>query len=392
MSFEQEPVQTNDAATEVNPSSPVKTAYRFCLTYGLSDLSPNTKLVERNATNAGVDINNKKYDWIAYPNIIVNPRFIDSCSFSTFAQVAKLTGNDNPWYANGDSAGIGITITPNSMFRLMFALDPAKQAFNGFTTKDSSRVRYNKATDIQVVNLDKEFIGYPFSKETVKIDRYTPKASFENRNVMTDKTQLNREKPNMVTCSFGVDVYNTRCFNWISCGTFDEYVWIRKEGETAWNKFQSYTKVSSVIPEDHSKSIYRKEYTVDVNNTVYARMINRFPGNDVLFTSHKCVVVLPDAKEEDGPVKYEYVVGRPDKDGKPDSEHTNSVYTFTVYPRTYEGRTYQITDQQGFHWIEYQVWAASAEYLNTKIDQEIADWNSKNSNKVSNQPKRTWNR
>ena len=382
VSFEQEPVQTNDAATEVNPSSPVKTAYRFCLTYGLSDLSPNTKLVERNATNAGVDINNKKYDWIAYPNIIVNPRFIDSCSFSTFAQVAKLTGNDNPWYANGDSAGIGITITPNSMFRLMFALDPAKQAFNGFTTKDSSRVRYNKATDIQVVNLDKEFIGYPFSKETVKIDRYTPKASFENRNVMTDKTQLNREKPNMVTCSFGVDVYNTRCFNWISCGTFDEYVWIRKEGETAWNKFQSYTKVSSVIPEDHSKSIYRKEYTVDVNNTVYARMINRFPGNDVLFTSHKCVVVLPDAKEEDGPVKYEYVVGRPDKDGKPDSEHTNSVYTFTVYPRTYEGRTYQITDQQGFHWIEYQVWAASAEYLNTKIDQEIADWNSKNSNKV----------
>ena len=382
VSFEQEPVQTNDAASEVDPSSPIKTAYRFCLTYGLSDLSPNTKLVERNATNAGVDINNKKYDWIAYPNIIVNPRFIDSCSFSTFAQVAKLTGNDNPWYANGDSAGIGITITPNSMFRLMFALDPAKQAFNGFTTKDSSRVRYNKATDIQIVNLDKEFIGYPFSKETVKIDRYTPKASFENRNVMTDKTQLNREKPNMVTCSFGVDVYNTRCFNWISCGTFDEYVWIRKEGETAWNKFQSYTKVSSVIPEDHSKSIYRKEYTVDVNNTVYARMINRFPGNDVLFTSHKCVVVLPDAKEEDGPVKYEYVVGRPDKDGKPDSEHTNSVYTFTVYPRTYEGRTYQITDQQGFHWIEYQVWAASAEYLNTKIDQEIADWNSKNSNKV----------
>ena len=380
VSFEQESVQTNDDATETMPSSPVKTAYRFCLTYGLSDLSPNTKLVERNATKAGVEINDKKYDWIAYPNIIVNPRFIDSCSFSTFEQVAKLTGNDNPWYANGDSAGIGITIKKNSMFRLMFALDPAKQAFNGFTTKDSSRIRYNKATDLQVVNLDKEFIGYPFSKETVKIDRYTPKASFENRNVMTDKTQLNREKPNMVTCSFGVDVYNTRCFNWISCGAFDEYVWIRKEGEASWSKFQSYTKVSSVVSEDHSKSIYRKEYTVDVNNTIYSRMTNRFPGNDVLFTSHKCVVVLPDA--EDGPVKYEYVVGRPDKDGKPDSEHTNSVYTFTVYPRDYEGRAYQITDQQGFHWIEYQVWAASAEYLNTKISQEISDWNAKNSNKV----------
>ena len=353
-------------------------AYRFCLTYGLPELTPDTRLVKINsAADPGYPIGTKNYKKADYPNIIINPRFIDSCSFSTEASVSKKYDN-NPWYANG--GGVGITIKPNTMFRLMFALDPAKQAFNGFNAKDSSRVRYNKGTDIQIVSLDKEFIGYPFSKETVKIDRYTPKASFENRNVMTDKTQLNREKPNMVTCSFGVDVYNTRCFNWISCGVFDEYLWIRKEGESSWSKFQSYTKVSSVVPENHSKSIYRKEYTVDVNNTVYARMINRFPGNNVLFTSHKCVVVLPDAG--DSPVKYEYVVGRPDKDGKPDSEHTNSVYTFTVYPRTYEGRTYQITDQQGFHWIEYQVWAASAEYLNTKIDQEITDWNAKNSNKV----------
>ena len=387
ISFEQEPVksvkETNEDGTTTEipaADSNIKKAYRFCLTYGLADLTPNTKLVERNTNEAGVVIDGTTYKPDVYPNIIVNPRFIDSCSYSTLATVSNLTGNDNPWYANGDSAGIGITITKNSMFRLMFALDPAKQAYNGFNTKDGSRVRYNKATDLQVVNLDKEFIGYPHSNETVKIDRYTPKASFENRNVMTDKTQLNREKPNMVTCSFGVDVYNTRCFNWISCGTFDEYVWIRKEGETSWNKFQSYTKISSIIAEDHSKSIYRKEYAVDVNNTIYARIINRFPGNDVLFTSHKCVVVLPDA--EDSPVEYEYVVGRPDKDGNPDPEHTNRIFTFTLYPRTYEGRTYQITDQQGFHWIEYQVWAASAEFLNTKIEQEITDWNSKNSNKV----------
>ena len=387
VSFEQEPVksvkETNEDGTTTEipaADSNIKKAYRFCLTYGLPELSSSTKLVERNTNEAGVVIDGTTYKPDVYPNIIVNPRFIDSCSYSTLATVSNLTGNDNPWYANGDSAGIGITITKNSMFRLMFALDPAKQAYNGFNTKDGSRVRYNKATDLQVVNLDKEFIGYPHSNETVKIDRYTPKSSFENRNVMTDKTQLNREKPNMVTCSFGVDVYNTRCFNWISCGTFDEYVWIRKEGETSWNKFQSYTKISSIIAEDHSKSIYRKEYAVDVNNTIYARIINRFPGNDVLFTSHKCVVVLPDV--EDSPVEYEYVVGRPDKDGNPDPEHTNRIFTFTLYPRTYEGRTYQITDQQGFHWIEYQVWAASAEFLNTKIEQEITDWNSKNSNKV----------
>ena len=381
VSFEQIPVKTkkaDDGKTEiVDPTSPVKKAYRFCLTYGLPNLEASTTLVTRN-TGDGISIDGSTYDASTYPNIINNLRFIDSCSYSTFANVSKLTGTDNPWYANGDAAGIGITITKNSMFRLMFALDPAKQAFNGFNTKDSSRVRYNKETDIQILNLDKEFIGYPKSNETIKIERYTPKASFENKNVMTDKTQLNREKPNMVTCSFGVNVYNTRCFNWISCGAFDEYVWIRQHGTTSWTKFQSYTKVSSAVEESNA-SMHRKEYSVDVNNAVYARMINRFPGNDVLFTSHKCVVVLPNATID--PVKYEYVVGRPDKDGNPDFEHTNEVYTFTVYPTYYEGRVYQITDQQGFHWIEYQVWAASAEYLNTKIDEECSAINSVSGNR-----------
>ena len=367
ISFEQEPVKTS--GTSYSEDSPIKAAYRFCLTYGLADLDGNTKLVER--TNG--KINTVSYDSGDYPTKILNPRFIDSCSFSTLKSVSEQAGVLNPWYANGNSSGVGIVIKKNTMFRLTFALDPAKQAFNGFNKKDSSRVRYNSGQDLQILSLDKEFIGYPHSNEIIKIERYTPKASFENRNVMTDKSQLNREKPNMVTCSFGVDVYNTRCFNWISCGAFDEYLWVRKYGETTWKKFQSYVKVSSANTEDHSKSIYRKEYLVDVNNAVYARMINRFPGNDVLFTSHKCVIVLPDAN--DGPEKYEYVVGRPDKDGNPDVEHINDIYTFTLYPRTYEGRVYQVTDQQGFHWIEYQVWAAAAEKLNDKINAEVSEIN-----------------
>ena len=378
ISFEQKPVKTetyyneeNKKATRVAEDSEVKTAYRFCLTYGLPTLNASDVLVA--IATSDRSIGGVPYKISDFPNDILNARFIDSCSYSTFIDVAKQTGDKNPWYINGKS-GNGIVITKNSMFRLTFALDPAKQAFNGFNTKDSSRVRYNSTNDLQILNLDKEFIGYPFSKEIIKIDRYTPKASFENRNVMTDKSQLNREKPNMVTCSFGVDVYNTRCFNWISCGAFDEYIWVRKHGETSWTKFQSYTNVSSNTPENHTNSIYRKEYLKDVNNTVYARMINRFPGNEVLFTAHKCVLVFPDASTN--PEVYEYVVGRPDKDGKPDSEHTNDVFTFTIYPRYYEGRVYQVTDQQGFHWIEYQVWAAAAEKLNTKIAEECAAINS----------------
>lgn len=370
VSFEQVPANL----TKQNEQASGR-AYRFCLTYGLENLEADTRLVKINpnndVTSAGYVIGEDTYKKAEYPNIILNPRFIDSCSYSTDANVSKLQTN-NPWYANG--GGVGITIKANTMFRLTFALDPAMQAFNGFNAMDSTRTRYNKGSDLQIVDLSKEFIGYPFSKETVKIDRYTPKASFENKNVMTDKSQLNKEKPNMVTCSFGVDVYNTRCFNWISCGTFDEYVWLRVKNDSEpneWIPFQSYTKVSSAVSEKNTV-IHRKEYLPIVNNTVYARMINRFPGNDVLFTAHKCVVVLPDAET---PTVYEYVVGRPDKDGNPDFEHTNEIYTFTVYPRTYEGRVYQVTDQQGFHWIEYQVWAAAAEYLNTKIASECKSIN-----------------
>lgn len=379
ISFEQVPGVEKVIAED---GSSVPTAYRFCLTYGLPNLGAKEKLVQINSGDNGIDINGVNYPSADFPNIILNPRFIDSCSYSTSDNVSKQYGVDNPWYAKGDAKGVGITIVPNSMFRLMFALDPAKQAFNGFNTKDSSRVRYNKAQDIQVLTLDKEFIGFPNSPETIKIERFTPKASFDNRNIMTDKTPLDREKPNMVTCSLGNDVYNTRCFNWISCGTFDEYVWLRKEGETEWTAFESYTKQAVASDEDPTLDDFvltttnepiRKRYSKLVNNAAYARMINRFPGNDVLFTSHKCVVILPDATTE--PVKYEYVVGRPDKDGNPDFNHTNEIYTFTVYPRTYEGRLYQVTDQQGFHWIEYQVWAAAAEFLNGKIKKECDDIN-----------------
>ena len=44
----------------------------------------------------------------------------------------------------------------------------------------------------------------------------------------------------MVTCSFGVNIYTTRCFNWISVGYYNEYVWIRKKGDTTWQRFESY--------------------------------------------------------------------------------------------------------------------------------------------------------
>ena len=394
VSFEQEVVVTekNEGKVE-DATNKVHGAYKFCLTYGLPDLSKDESLIIKNGYTklyissdgkiVDVNANDKtEYKQSDYPSIIKNRRYIDGCGFSSFSGFAapgiydegNKSKNGETTYSSGKWFCGGVTITENTMFRHMFALDPAKQAFNGWTTKDGSRTRYNKAQDLQVVSLKKEYIGFPNSEEIVSISRYTPKASYENKNVMTDKSQLDREKPNMVTCSFGIDVYKTRCFNWISCGSFDEYLWVRKQGTTSWKRFESYTKTNTQI-EQKTGDIVRREFIPSVNNAVYARITSRFPGNNVLFTSHKVVIDLTPLGENDEPVVYEYVVGRADKNNNPDSNHTNEIYTFTLYPSSYEGRTYQITDQQGFHWIEYQVWSATAEKLNEVIKEECNEIN-----------------
>lgn len=372
VSFEQLIATATKDGEKVDPASKVKESYRFCLTYGLPNLGKDDILVTDAGTIASKAtgdyiISTGSYNYTSYPTIFKNPRYIDGCGFSN---LKILSGVKNGWFNNGPKGGSAITITENSLYRIMFALDPAKQAFNGFTTNDSSRTRYNKPTDINIVKLNEEFIAFPNSDEIMPISRYTPKASFENKNVMTDKTQLDFDKPNMTTCSFGIDVYNTRCFNWISCGLFDEFVWMRKQGTNTWTRFESYKNVKSRVTEKSTDAIYRKEFNMILNNAAYARITNRFPGNDVLFTSHKCIVRFKDYVDE--PTKYEYVVGRKDKDGNPDINHTSEIYTFTLYPTSYEGRLYQITDQQGFHWVEYQVWAAAANKIDDTINSEIS--------------------
>jgi len=113
------------------------------------------------------------------------------------------------------------------IYKNTFELDPAKQAYQALNTYDSSRHRHQNVADYQYLELSKEFIEFPKTSEKYPVSRFTPKASFEHKNVCTDKTPLDIEKPNMVTCSFGKNPYTTRCFNWISGGLFDEYVFIK---------------------------------------------------------------------------------------------------------------------------------------------------------------------
>jgi hypothetical protein len=260
-----------------------------------------------------------------------DPHFIDAMCIGS----NKLDGTNNYWTPSA------FTATSNCIFKNTFELDPANQAYQALYSKDSSRVRWNKpATDYQYLTLNKEYIEFPHTDERFPISNYTPKASYENKNVCTDKSKLNLYKPNMVTCSFGIDIHKTRCFNWISAGVFDEFVFI-KDGSD-WKKFESYKTIKTKIAESTTYP-HRKEFSETINNVIYARIISTFPADNTRFTAHKCIIDITDSSVS-SPKTYTYVVGREDKNGNPDFEHCSEECTFTIYPESYTPVVYQITD------------------------------------------------
>lgn len=431
--------------------------YGFALTYGNADLSTTTQLVTLTSTltstvtiapdgvgnktitvGANQSKTNKKFPYL------LDPSFIDGLYI--------YRAVTNPSGAGYWASSAAVSIVSNSLYRNTFELDPAKQAFQAFSTYDSSRARWaNSGNDYQVVRLGKEYIEFPHTDEKMEISKYTPKASTDKKNVCTDKSKINHDKPNMVTVGFGNNAHTTRTFNWISAGYYPEYVWIKKDSDTNWlGRFQSYQPIhkltlsnvaysngsttatvklastayngsnlngydvlldstfkdivvidgsnnkintstltlsgdqTSIITsgstyylrksdDDAKGTTYpmRKNFDAEIIDTAYARISSRFPADNTHFTSHKVIVdvleTAPTAK-----TKYVYVVGRADKNGNPDPDHTSGEQSFTIYPTSASPKIYQITDQQGFHWIEYQVWAAAAEKILEKIEYDLS--------------------
>lgn len=354
-SFDQEWFINGELADfTINTSSSEEVGYGFALTYGNESLGPKEYLYKESdsgtLSSLGISSSSK------FPYIF-EPSFIDSIYFYKGVKDASSKGY---W------AAMILAIKSNTMYKNMFELDPAKQAFQSCNTADSSRNRWGSTNDVWIMDLSSPLISFPHSDKEYPISKFASKASFEHKNVQTDKSKIDLEKPNMVYCSFGVDIYTDRCFNWISAGVYDEYVWIRKKDSESWDyAFESYRQVESpgVQSEEYP---HRKEYSKELNNCAYARIINRFPADNTQYTAHKCVVKIAE-NAVDAPETWEYIVGRRSKDGGPDPEHISDIQTFTLYPKTYKPVIYQTTDQQGFHWIEYQVWTAAANKLYEKI-------------------------
>lgn len=223
----------------------------------------------------------------------------------------------------------------DKLFKRYYAMDPVSQA-------NKSMDKRGTATDWNYVDLTKA------DGEVIpNIEDYTPMATRDKKDIFYNKTKLFEDKPSLITCSFGIQATDngkgaTRCFNWLSKGVRDEYIWIRSKGTEEWGGAnESFKNLSS----DTDKTL-----------KYYNRISIQYTDGTV-FTAHKFI--------KSGLTKgaYEYIAGRKDNAGNPVLSECTPIRTFEVKSDTDVANGFnfvQTSDQQGFNWDEYQVWAAAA--------------------------------
>ena len=247
----------------------------------------------------------------------------------------------------------GQQINENTLFVRTYSLDPVKQSNpQGLSKRNNKKYWYH-------VNLD-EVINSG-------VERYTPKASYENKTLATDKHKFVEDKPNTLTCSFGIQATDntaqggsgaTRCFNWNSVGYYDEYLWYKKSTVSTWTRVESYKEGVNYVTLNRSTD----PACIKTPNTDFVKYYTRkrwetFYGAPI--TTHKVMITGLDA------ATYEYKVGRSDSEGNP-TDYVSKTRTFIVRSNSQVTSFdfIQTTDQQAGNWEEYQVWSLSADYIN----------------------------
>lgn len=240
----------------------------------------------------------------------------------------------SPYSANGG-------LKNSRLFKRYYNMDGGAKAIK----KDNAR---NNATEWNYVDLTKE------DGELIpNIEVYTPKASFEGKTIFFNKTKLSNTKPSMITCSFGIQATDagngaTRCFNWISKCSDANYIWIRKKGSITWNVANG---VESFFVGDNREKYIEEPYN---------RIIKEYSDHSVIVVN-KFIISGLTADE------YEYTAGAKNRDNSPNTERCTDIRTFTVRTNSDVNangiKFVQTTDQQGFLWDEYILWAAAADVI-----------------------------
>lgn len=226
----------------------------------------------------------------------------------------KVDASENTAYAY---------LSSKYLFTKYYTMDNVKQATKALSAR-------NNANDMYFVNLEANVIP--------TVDKYVPRASFENKNIFFNKTLLDSTKPNKVTMTLGrrgTAPNASRCFNWVSVGYYDEILYYRKVGASGWTGIESFKDETGV----------RKYY-----NRIRAITTDGTP-----FTSHKVVLTELSAGN------YEYYIER-----MSDSSYKSPTYKFTIKDAVNIQNKWtflQTSDQQGFNWDEYQVWKIAAKNI-----------------------------
>lgn len=234
-----------------------------------------------------------------------------------------------------------------------YNMDPVKQATKALSARSNSK----DWTYIYLANIN----------PAISIQDYVPKNSSQNKNIFFNKHLLESGAPNIVTCTLGHDAHKTRGFNWISVGYYDEYIWIKKEGEeyTEANKFESF-KSEDFNSDGVSQNPNRPQKHKNWTNPIYNR-IRSITTDGTPFTVHK---FLKDFEEPVDSQKYYYKCGR---EGAWTEERS-----FTLRNREKviaNGYNFlQISDQQGFNSEEYEMWRVCAEYIDSDKSTNPYEW------------------
>lgn len=224
-------------------------------------------------------------------------------------------------------------LSKNRIMTKYYTMDPVVQATRNLA-------RRNNSNDWYFIDLNKNTID--------TVDKYVPKASFENKNIFYNKHLLNPYKPNLLNVTFGIKATPdaesgaTRCFNWVSVGYYDEYLWLRKVGDTNFTRYESFKEGDG-----------RTSYTLSLYNRIRSETTDGTP-----FTTHK--LIIPNLSKG----TYEYKVGRNDN-------YISDLRQFEVKEVINNNFTFvQVSDQQGFNADEYKVWKQTADYiaLNEQFD------------------------
>lgn len=293
-----------------------------------------------------------------------------------------LIGWGDSFYEGG--SGERPTGSPNYIFVRRNMLDRSQQAL---ATKLDART--NKVGKFwEVVDLKRNDMGNEAS--------FKPCSVREKKNIYTTRSDMRLNKPYCVTVTFGIDPTTTRCFNWVSPGIKDEFIFYRKKGETEWQIKESYKAGDGRDSDIRTKEMPFENVVEGAVNTYkmdlpfYDRIYWETSGGRFV-TTHK--VILRDLENDlkyytsntltepsatpteftKGQV-YEYCVGQAIYDRykapiAPDMEHCSGVYEFQVRKATTgTWRFIQHSDEQGFNDCEYQVWRRSANIIRAQFN------------------------